>query len=500
MRDLWAFPSRAATQIALAAAIALVVRLILLRWRHDIDWDGFFYLWQSQNILMGDFLHPSPEWTPYPLGYPLAIAVVSKMVMSLEGAGLLVSFLAGVLVLLPLFALADRIGGRGPAFLATLLVAVNSWLVRYSLSVLAESLFILLLVIWVWLLVADFRDQRFRPHTLLLFLISAALVFVRPVALTVLAGGVLLQAFRPSRRLATALRFALMGLVIAVAYAIYAHAVTGHLQKLTGQPQPSYALREMSRGLQQHYGDTRNVVPYVPPMSSVTFLRKNALLMVWRYVDTLLTQLSGGVLLDPLDKSLGVFPFYLWPFAAVGIWMCASERWRIAPLIALLPYFLVLPLFVADCRYYVPLVPFFLLYSAVGVEAFAGQLGQRARVATIVGIILISFVQAFQFNPHKSTGLSAYEEIGSWLRQHERPDTVFAYHPAPAYYAGASLMLIQKGQPVSEALSLKATQRAQRTFVVAPENEIQPHAVSLTPVYASQSAYPSRMIAYRVEF
>jgi hypothetical protein len=499
MRNLAIFRSNRAMQIGLVAAVALLVRLILLRWRHNIDWDGYFYIWQSQNILKGDFLQPSPEWTPYPLGYPLTIAAVSMVAPSFQGAGIFVSLLAGVLVIVPLFLLADGIGGCGPALLATLLTALNSWLVRYSLSVLTESLFIFLLVLWVWLLVIDFRGERFKGHALTLFAVSACMVFVRPIGLVALAGGILLQAFRLNGRVASTIRLASMGLLITVGYIVYSHAVTRHLEKLTGQPQPSYALQEMSRGLEQHFGNAGNVVLYVPAMPAMTFLRNNGLLIVWRYVYILLSQLSGGVLGDPIDRSLGVFPFYLWPFAAIGSWVCASERWRLAPLIALLPYFLVLPLFKDDCRYYVPLIPFFLLYSAVGVGVLVGRLGRRVRVAAIVGILLVSAMQAYEFNQHEPERIDAREEIGNWLGQHERPDIVFAYDPAPAYYAGAHLKLLPEGEPPTKLLSWKPIQGSQRTYLVAPENQTPPN-ISLVPIYTSRSAFPTRSVVYRIEF
>lgn len=492
---------RPVVQVVIGVTVALLVRLVFLPWMHPVDWDGFFYLFYARNILAGDFLRPAAGWSLPPFGYALAIASLSCVVPSLESAAVLVSLLAGVLLIVPIFLLGEAMGGYRVACFAVPLVAFNPWLVHYSLSVLTESLFTFLLAWLVWLWLLDYRDQRFKGHGVMLAVVSGALVFVRPLGLVAVAGGILIQAFRPSplprrRPWAKLAKYSILTAVIAIAFICHARAVTKHMEHLTGQPQGFYAIHAAEAGLSGYYG---NLPPYRPSMSPLTYLRANIWLLARPYFTAFVDQLASGIA-EENDHHRALMAYYLWPLAAVGVWLCASERWRLVPLIGLLPYFLAVPLFGPFGRYYVPLLPFFLLYAAVGLAALIEGLRQRTAVVTVAAILLITLVHTYEFNPHRRVNMGAYEEVGRWLGRHEHPDVVIADHPAPAYYAQAQIRWLQDTW-LNEELPPLEKFRGQRVYLVAAEGSAlkPPPSTVLTPVYTSHSSVSARMIAYRVE-
>jgi 4-amino-4-deoxy-L-arabinose transferase-like glycosyltransferase len=179
--------------IAGILTLALIFRLVFLRWIQRTDWDGFFYLWYARNIMAGDWLNPSTQWVPYPPGYPSAVAGTFWITQSYEGGAVLVSLVCGVLLIIPVYMLAVQVSGKGAAWIAAILVALNSWMVRYSLSVLSESLFTTVLLLLMWLSAQEVLSQRNWVRWLFIAMLSIGLVFVRPIGLTVLAGGMLSQ-------------------------------------------------------------------------------------------------------------------------------------------------------------------------------------------------------------------------------------------------------------------------------------------------------------------
>jgi len=84
-----------------------------------------------------------PETHVHPL-HPALAALVGASLESLEARGRLVTFLASILLLVPVTFLALRLGGHLAALLALFLLAVHPWLVRASPSVQPESLYVLL--------------------------------------------------------------------------------------------------------------------------------------------------------------------------------------------------------------------------------------------------------------------------------------------------------------------------------------------------------------------
>lgn len=437
-------------------AVGLGIRLFFLLYVQRVDWDGIFYLIYAQNILGGHWLEPSSEWTQYPLGFPLLVAAFAPFFAEIEQAGLLVSLLAGTALVIPVWAVAGKLGTRRTAFLAGLLVIVNGMLVRYSVAVLSEALFTLLLVCLVWFWLDAFARTPGKWYWILFFGVEMALVFARPIGLTCIWGTIpaflLVQTAR-RRKLFYALGVALG---VSALYFVYAHNVSAQLKAQTGTTPPSYVWQEMSRGLEEYYANdpaqTARIIEYQPDMSGLDFVVSNAPLMLRRYINLDMERASIGVKWENNSMSTAVFPLYLLPFAVLGLGFGHENRQAWIPLLGIVPYALTVPLFTADPRYYVPLVPLFLIYVALGLGALVDR--RRYLGIGVTGVlVLVGVLQAYQFNFHEwPVPVNSYKEVGLWLRTHEKPSLVLSIHPAPGFYANAPFHLLNV-KPLQEQLS-----------------------------------------------
>lgn len=429
-------------------ALALVVRIGFGFLVQRVDWDGIFYLIYAQNILGGDWLAPSLEWTPYPLGYPLAIAAVSGLVSEIEQAGLVVSLAAGALLVAPVWFVTRRLGSTRAAWLAGLLVGLNGVLVRYSVAVLSEALFTLLFLclVWLWLRWQDRR--RDVVFWLLVLVVELALVFVRPIGLAFAYGSLLACLAVTKERGRAALGFAVVAVLVTGLYVWYAQEVTLHLERESGKPQPSYVLQEMSRGLTEYYADDAEaragLVAYVPGMATTEFLRGNAAALVRRYVYLTLERVTRGVDKAGTVSNGVMLPLYLVPLAALGF-VRSGSRLRWMPVLGALPYVLVVPLFTADVRYYVPLVPLVLIYAGLGLDALVNWNGKLGWVVA-TAVLLVAALHVYQWNFHTvPVPSSPYKVAGLWLRDVEKPDLVLTDHPAAGFYAAVPFHVVAFG-------------------------------------------------------
>ncbi len=499
-------------QFLFMGTIVLIVRLVFLPFVQRVDWDGFFYLWYAKGILAGNWFLPLAEWTPYSLGYPTGIAAAFLLTHDLEKAGIAVSLIAGVLLILPIASMVENIGGRHAAWLVAILIALNPLLVRYSLSILTESLFTFLFALQVWFWVRHFQKNEMLRHRLLSAASSLAIVFVRPIGIAVLAGGLLVNSLRHSERRNALIHAGLVVVLSAAVYTLYAQAVSLNLQSLTGAPQPSYALLEMSRGLTQFYTDAANlgerIVEYQPPMSAVAFVQSNWKSLLKRYVYIFLERLSTGVHWQENTNGLSVFPIYLLPFFGIGLWQCAFDIKRLIPLTAAVPYLLIIPFFTSDPRYYVPLIPFFLVYVAIGL---IGMINLRKSTGLVLtaGALLINTAMVYQSNYHEwPVPVSAYKEVGSWLRQNTQPDVVLSSTPAPAFYADAKLGWLEN-KPLGAQLDSVGDWRNRHIALVIEDNPASTSvlfngeqedsaAFRARLIYSSSSNVPLHLLVYGI--
>jgi len=129
----------------LAVLATLSVRLFLLWNYYCISTDGVSYVHAAKDLYAGD-LHAALS-SVYPPGYPALIAVFYSFLRDWESAGQMISLIAGVGLLFPLYALLRSIYGTSVARIGCILAAINPYLALYSVHVRAESVFIFLSVL-----------------------------------------------------------------------------------------------------------------------------------------------------------------------------------------------------------------------------------------------------------------------------------------------------------------------------------------------------------------
>jgi hypothetical protein len=200
----------------------LVLRLVFLNINVAEYTDGILQLTM--------FRTPSALWPPL---YTMCALLLSPLVGSLLTSGKLLSCLASTALIIPLFSLSTRVGGKRWAFYSCLLYSVAPIALRWSVRVMTDSLFVLLFIASVYFLflaamrlvhvdISLFAEQRkFREIDLLIglsCLLSVLATLTRYQGFILLplniAAGIL--AIRRHRRFPafSTLMFSLWGLVI----------------------------------------------------------------------------------------------------------------------------------------------------------------------------------------------------------------------------------------------------------------------------------------------
>jgi 4-amino-4-deoxy-L-arabinose transferase-like glycosyltransferase len=241
------------------ALAALVLRVVWLLAQHpsEITWDGAEYARMATSLRQGlGFIGIRGTLSMvFPPLYPVAIAAAMFLTPKAEIAGTIVSVLAGVTLIVPVYASAELLGGRRAAVFAGIVAAFLPFAVDISVLVLADALFMTLAAFGIYF------AMRFAKFVRLEDALWSGTAFglsylTRPEGL-VLGAGVLTAlaigiAFLPRHRWrrarGVAAAAALMA-VIASPYAAFLSTVAGHF-RLEGKSAINFTIaRRMQSGL-----------------------------------------------------------------------------------------------------------------------------------------------------------------------------------------------------------------------------------------------------------
>ena len=155
-------PGVASRRLILIVVVAIVVRVLAWRSASQLAADGADYLWQAQRLAAGDIAAALSH--PFPPLYALSIAAGAIFTGDLPWAGVLVSVMAGVLIVLAVHGLArlalpDR---RDVACGAALLAALYPPIVLLTSNVTADGLFLAFFLIAMRLLFAGEQSGKLR--------------------------------------------------------------------------------------------------------------------------------------------------------------------------------------------------------------------------------------------------------------------------------------------------------------------------------------------------
>ena len=137
--------------ISIMVTLALLFRLFLMRYRYAIVFDEVNYLkLAASGSLEGisNILHT--YWSPF---YPLVVALFSKIVTNFELAGRLVSIVSGSLIILPVYFFVQKNVSRRTAILTAIFLAFLPSFAFLSTRAQTEALYTLIAVtavLWGW--------------------------------------------------------------------------------------------------------------------------------------------------------------------------------------------------------------------------------------------------------------------------------------------------------------------------------------------------------------
>ena len=465
--------------LAMVLFSALVFRLFLKRYLFAISFDEVNYLKLAAagaSSGLTQVLHTF--WSPF---YPLVVALLSKVVPDFELAARLVSILSGTFIIIPVFIFAKYHFNRKVAYYAVLFLAFYPPLAFLNTGARTEALYTLLSFLGIW----TGWIALVRRSWLLGFLtglIFGMAYLTRPEGVSFLivflglAVGVLIFSRRKNRRFswflvpAAIISFSLT----ALPYAVYLKRTTGEwtlsakksIQQgeafaLTKEPEDDDVFRMLSKDNTQVPIDQ---IYHIGNFSQVQKQRGDPLIKV-----------TPGIIIEKYAKNLyeivkNTIPMVLTAFIfGLMILGLVGETWskeRMQRELYLLAYisffwFLLIPMFHINSRYFLPFLPICFIWVAKGIEFLNSWLkgsltrcmparcrrvspDRLAKAVVLLLILCISFfpeagkiVARNRWSSDYWAGAVGQKTAGMWIREHasETP-VIMSRNHAVDFYAG----------------------------------------------------------------
>ncbi len=392
----WAWP-------ALAVLVALAVRLIAWQAQPFITVDGTQYVRVAEAMMSG-----RAQASVAPPGYSALIALVRFVQHDRVASAALVSFVCGVLLPWPVWAIARRRLGAALAVLPALAVAFHPEIARFSALTMSESSYLLAFYGALALVPAGALGSG---------LLLGAAYLIRPEALVAAGVLALRGAWRLTRR-RTAPRHALLGvagfLALAVPCWLWYHATLG---AWTLSPKLVLARATVT--------DWRTVEPRLPgaelpaPAPSLAERART---------------LAGNV--PPNARAYGGWLMVEWPAPLLLLSLAGLAR---GAGLEAVPLFHLLALSVlgnAERRFLLPVLPALAVLAALGAVRLRRGLALGAAALALVGVGLLWRQGARDFLKPFDGHIEAHMDAGLWLRAHSAPgEPVLDRKPYAAFYA-----------------------------------------------------------------
>ncbi|MBI2114385.1 MAG: glycosyltransferase family 39 protein [candidate division NC10 bacterium] len=441
--------------LGLIAGLALAAGLGLAFWPAGtaLEEDASHYVSSGVNLLSGrGFVATDGRAeTHYPPFYPILIGLGFRLTGDGETSARVISFLASVLLLIPLYALVSNVFSKRTAVMTVLLLAMFPLRVFYSHEAMSEALYTFILITASAWFLRLLQSQHPHPAGMAGVGTLIGLAYLtRPeglLYLPVFLGFILLR--RPGKR------FLVQGAVVVLAFAALALPYVFYLKQTTGKWLVSgkgrtfYDARyfEEAGDRASWHGALSVVADERGSVRPVTKIGPDA--YPPPTLDTWLKRVSRNAfrLLDELAKLY--FPVG-WALIGVGIFSAStdpSRRWRLLYLLSLsLPLGIVLVTFL-ERRYLLPTAFVFLALIAEGIVRIAERgerlwgPDRRSRVVVLaVSLMAVLFFREMT-QPIRWQAIGPVERkaVGLWMRDHLPPGKVMAVNVTTAFYANMVL-------------------------------------------------------------
>lgn len=455
--------------------LAFIFRFVVFLFSHyAIAPDSVPYIEASEQISQGNLKEFNVKRAPV---YPLLISIASPIFKDRQTAGVAISLIFSVLLILPLFYIARDIFRREGAIISSLLAACYPWLVYYSFSVLAEATYITMVTLAIasgWLAWKRGQSRYFALTGLLCSLCYLTRneglgygLFMLPLAFF---SGVITGKDK-KLNLINALVFLVAFLAISFPYLLFLH------WKL-GEWTVSYYFWNIT-------GAAYNPSGFGTPdffLSLKTFLIK--------YFRNLRDLLTGGI------STLLPAPFLV----LAGIGLCHKNEVRddvfkkLFLIYFIFPPFLIVPIGQAIYhRYIFSSLPLLLILLGGGICQIQSWFKQNMDVrdsrfkkslSYFPLVVVLAIFTAISIVPTIKIPLGLlptyeieYEEAGKWMKKNLPDDAIILCNIGlPAFHSGKEGVSIRiKGKPsLSETMDLKeiillAKDLGRRSFLVVQE-------------------------------
>jgi len=424
--------------------LAFILRIFLVLYPEVIRIDGVEYIRHAKEVLVGNWT----EGKSSP-GYPALVAFAYILIKNYELAGIWVSIVFGVLLVIPVFYLGKAIFNEKVGVISGLVAVVHPFLHTFSGSVLTEStyhFFIATSVLFGWY---AFRKGRF--YHVLLFSVFVTLTFLtRPEGIGLLFVFIVWVFFfnPPEERRFWSKRMVMI-LIALLAFFAFSSPYLVQLRKETGKWSISKKL-DISFGSISEVGD-------LPSINEIRPWRKGLpLLSLFKDPLSLSVRVGTGFF-SSLYKFQQVFNPILSLFAVigwVGIIRNRSPFFLKANFYIMthhLFYFgLLLSILFASRRYTSHMISISIPWAAFGFWLFLRWIQERWRfvgspkkftVLLLVILLIGLFIQGRVIHPRDHRLIQ--KEAGLWMKDHlPRGVKIMSRMPQEAFYAELPWVII----------------------------------------------------------
>lgn len=457
--------------IATIALVALLFRLLLLRWRFAIGFDEPHYLQLGAAAAIGSWeavLHP--YWPPM---YPALVALFSVFSHDFESVGRAVNILCGVATLVPIYVLARELFSETSARLATALLALFPALAFGATDALAESSYTLWTISGVatgWFALKVRSPALFAGTGVLFGLgyltkpegLGYLVVFAGVAALV---GVWRLWRQRDRRLLLGAALTIAASLLVAFPYLVYLKGETGGWI-ISGK----YKVNRFDVNSINYLSADDTQLPLDMAYHQGNFYEYNPETHAGKDGRTRTPGELAAWIAENLYKIFrsemaGAMTAPLFALVVLGFFSQSWLREKAYMNFYLLLYFIffwlmVIPFFHINARYFTPLLPLCFVWAGQGVciapkpfeqmisAVASGKIGQRApllaKAAVVAGLLGVSFLpemgKIISRSPADTDFWNDAVELkaaGEWLRQNTQgPPVLMSYNKAVDFYAG----------------------------------------------------------------
>jgi len=142
--------------------LALCLRSTVTLLTDRVAKDAVLYVYMARDIADGNLDKAFNRNRRMPPLYLFGMAAVTKLGISVENGGKLISIFSGALLVIVVYLIAEMIFSSRLAALASFLVAVNPNLIKISAKVMRDSLYLFLLFLSLYLLIKALRNEKWN--------------------------------------------------------------------------------------------------------------------------------------------------------------------------------------------------------------------------------------------------------------------------------------------------------------------------------------------------